>query len=194
MIEIAQFQGRAFVISIEKLFMYAPTSEYVPQRVPQAAATRAAFFVWGALCALSLGFLGLVLAAPILLAHGYTQPATLIYRAFGFLCHQIPERSFHLEGHALGVCARCTGIYSGIAVSTLFYPVVRSLRRTETPARIWLVLACVPIAVDFALGYFGIWPNTHFSRFATGAIFGAVCALFVIPGFLDLRRAMRDAE
>lgn len=172
--------------------MYASTDEYIPQCVPQGAPRRA-LLVWGALCFISLLFVGLPFAAPWLLAHGYIQSAGLIYRAFGFLCHQIPERSFHIEGHALGVCARCTGIYAGFATSVLFYPLFRSLKRADAPARIWLLLACVPIAVDFALGYFGIWANTHFSRFITGAIFGATCALFVVPGFLDLSKAMQKA-
>ncbi|MBD0372535.1 MAG: DUF2085 domain-containing protein [Pyrinomonadaceae bacterium] len=170
--------------------MYAPANEYVPQCVPESAA-RGGRVVWGLLSALSLAILALVFAAPVLLALGHIQPASLIYRAFSFLCHQIPERSFHLEGHALGVCARCTGIYAGFAASVLFYPVTRSLRRADSPRRIWLLLACVPITVDFALGFFGIWENTHFSRFATGAIFGAACALFVVPGFLDLGELIR---
>ena len=172
--------------------MYAQTNEYVPQCAATRVATpRVAFFVWGALSFVSLGILGLVLVAPLLAAHGYAQPAGLIYKAFSFLCHQLPERSFHLEGHAMGVCARCTGIYAGFATSVLFYPLVRSLKRADSPARLWLALACVPIVVDFALGYFGIWPNTHFSRFITGAIFGAACALFVVPGFLDLGQMIR---
>jgi uncharacterized membrane protein len=171
--------------------MYVPANEYVPQCVPEGRARGGALFAWAALCLVSLDLLVMVLAAPVLLAHGYTQPAGLIYKAFSFLCHQLPSRSFHLEGHALGVCARCTGIYAGFAVSALFYPLVRSLRSSEAPRRIWLLLACVPIAVDFALGFFGIWPNTHFSRFATGAIFGAACALFVTPGFLDIGRAVQ---
>lgn len=165
--------------------MYAPASEYVPQCAPQAA-TRGARLVWVLLLALSLAILLLVFAAPVLLAHGYVEPAGFIYRAFSFLCHQMPERSFHLEGQKLGVCSRCTGIYSGFAISVLFYPIVRSLKSPDSPARIWLLVACVPIAVDFALGFFHIWENTHFSRFVTGAIFGAACALYVVPGFLDL--------
>jgi uncharacterized membrane protein len=173
--------------------MYAPANEYVPQCAPPETA-RGARLVWGALATLSLVILALVFAAPLLLAHGYVQPSSFIYRAFSFLCHQIPERSFHLEGHALGVCARCTGIYAGFAASVLFYPVVRSLGRADSPSRLWLLLACVPIAVDFALGYFGVWENTHFSRFATGAIFGAACALFVVPGFLDLGRIMQKSN
>jgi uncharacterized membrane protein len=172
--------------------MYAEASEYVPQCVPQSAG-RGALFVWGALAALSLAILVLIFAAPVLLAHGFIQTSGLIYKAFGFLCHQISERSFHLEGHALGVCARCTGIYAGFAASVLFYPLTRSLKRVDSPARFWLVLACVPIAVDFALGFFGIWENTHFSRFSTGAIFGAACALFVVPGFLDIGKAAQRA-
>lgn len=173
--------------------MYAPANEYVPQCVPRVAARRA-LFVWCGLAALSLAFIALPLAAPILLAHGYIQSSSVIYRAFSFLCHQIPERSFHLEGHALGVCARCTGIYAGLAASVLFYPLLRSLKRAEAPARIWLVLACVPITIDFSLGFLGVWQNTHFSRFATGAIFGAVCALFVVPGFIEIaRKGMRAA-
>lgn len=170
--------------------MYAPASEYVPQCAPQETA-RGARFVWGALAAVSLAILALVFAAPVLLAHGYIQPANLIYRAFSFLCHQIPERSFHFEGHALSVCARCTGIYAGFAASVLFYPVVRSLKRADSPSRLWLLLACVPITLDFALEFLGIWQNTHFSRFATGAIFGAACALFVVPGFLDLGQLLQ---
>lgn len=163
--------------------MYAQADQYIPQCAPQA---RGARFVWGALLALTLMILALVLAAPVLLAHAYLEPANLIYKAFSFLCHQIPERSFHLEGHQLAVCSRCTGIYAGFAASVLFYPLVRSLRKPDSPSRLWLVAACVPIALDFALGFFGIWENTHLSRFATGAIFGAACALYVVPGFLDL--------
>ncbi len=169
--------------------MYAPFDEYVPQSVPQGA-RRAPLFVWTFLAAFTLGFLGLTLAAPLLLAHSYTGASGIIYSGFSLLCHQLPERSFHLEGHAMAVCSRCTGIYTGFAVSVLFYPLLRSLRGVETPRRIWLLLASLPIAVDFALGFFGIWQNTHFSRFITGAIFGAVCALFIVPGFLDLGRIL----
>lgn len=165
--------------------MYAPANEYVPQCVPPGAA-RGATFVWALVTLLCFALLALIFAAPFLLAQGYTEPASFIYRAFGLLCHQIPERSFHLEGKALAVCARCTGIYAGFAVSVLFYPLLRSLKRADSPRRLWLVAASLPIAMDFALGFFGIWQNTHFSRFATGAIFGAACALYVLPGFLEL--------
>jgi uncharacterized membrane protein len=175
--------------------MYAPVDEYVSQCVPrERASRRASRYVWGTLSLLMLALLGLVVAEPLLLARGYVQPAAIIHRAFGIVCHQIPERSFHLEHHALAVCARCTGIYAGFALSILCYPFVRSLRRVDTPARLWLLLACVPMALDVGLDFFGLWTNTHFSRLATGAIFGAICALFIVPGFLDLERYLRRAS
>ncbi len=166
--------------------MYSLDNQYVPQCAPNPRVARTPLFVWGALALFSLCLLALVFAAPLLLAGEHARAANAVYTAFSYLCHQMPERSFHLMGHKLGVCARCTGLYSGFAAGVLLYPLVRSLRRTDSLPRVWLLLACVPITVDFALGFFGIWENTHVSRLVTGAILGAACALFVVPGFLDL--------
>ena len=78
----------------------------------------------------------------------------------------------------------------GFTVATLGYPLLRSLRRTDTPERKWLFISAAPLGIDFALGYFGIWENTHLSRFVTGALLGAVAVFYVIPGFVDL--SLRD--
>ncbi|HUR34220.1 MAG TPA: DUF2085 domain-containing protein [Vicinamibacterales bacterium] len=43
----------------------------------------------------------------------------LVYAAGAVVCHQRPERSFHLVGQALPVCARCAGIYAGAAGAVL---------------------------------------------------------------------------
>ena len=166
--------------------MHLSANEYVPQCAPNRRVARAPILMWGALAFFSLCLLALVFAAPLLLAGEQARAANTLYTAFSYLCHQKPERSFHLLGHKLGVCARCTGLYSGFAAGVLLYPLVRSLRRADSLPRVWLLLACVPITVDFALGFFGIWENTHVSRLATGAILGAACALYVVPGFLDL--------
>jgi hypothetical protein len=64
------------------------------------------------------------------------------------------------------------------------------LRQTEAPARKWLFLAAAPLAIDFAVGYFGIWENTHSSRFVTGTLLGAVAVFYVMPGLMDL--SLRD--
>lgn len=119
-------------------------------------------------------------------ALGFSALARGIYKAFAYLCHQIPERSFHLAGHPFAVCSRCTGLYAGFAFVTLALPLTRSLKRTDTPHVIWLLLSAVPLAIDFGLTYFDIWQNNHFTRVTTGALFGAVTAMYVVPGLIEL--------
>lgn len=137
---------------------------------------------------LTLLFVSLIVVAPVALAHGHNSSAFVLYEMFGRVCHQIPERAFYLEGHPFAVCARCTGIYFGFAAGLLLYPLVRSLRRGDAPARKWLLVALAPTALDFALGFSGIWENTSWSRFVTGALLGAVVAFYVVPGLMDLSR------
>ncbi len=84
------------------------------------------------------------------------------------------------------MCARCFGLYAGFAAGVMLYPLVRSLGKRDTPARAWLIIAAVPTTVDFALGFFGLWENTHLSRSVTGALLGAVAALYVVPGLVDV--------
>lgn len=147
---------------------------------------RATFYTWGAITAVALLLLGLIVAAPVAAARGSAQFGSSIYYAFGYLCHQIPERSFHIAGHKFAVCSRCTGLYAGFALAVLIYPLTRSLNRTDTPSRLWLVLAAVPLAIDFGLGYFDIWHNNHASRFVTGALLSSVAAFYIVPGLIEL--------
>lgn len=56
---------------------------------------------------------------------------------------------------------------------------------------IWLLLSAVPLAIDFGLTYFGIWENNHFTRVTTGALFGAVAAIYVVPGLIELSANFR---
>jgi uncharacterized membrane protein len=154
------------------------------------AASRGAIAVWLFVSAIGLAVVGLIVAAPFAQSHGHPELALPIYKAFSFVCHQIPERSFHLSGHQFGVCSRCTGLYTGFAVAALIYPLARSLKRTGTPSRVWLILAAVPLAIDFSLTYFGIWPNTHLSRFLTGALLSSVAVFYIMPGLIELSAAI----
>jgi uncharacterized membrane protein len=149
-------------------------------------ASRRAIAVWVGTSLIALFIIGLIVGAPFAQAYGHPAFASAIYKTFSFVCHQIPERSFHLAGHPFGVCSRCTGLYTGFAVAALVYPLARSLRRTDTPSRVWLVLATLPLVIDFALGYFSIWENTHLSRFLTGALLSSVAVFYIMPGLIDL--------
>lgn len=174
--------------------MYASPDNYIPQ----SDANRRPLAMWLAMAAGSLAIMSLIVGAPLALNTGHPFLAQMIYQAFHFVCHQIPERSFFLAEHQFAVCARCTGLYAGFTVATLAYPLVKSLRQTAAPERKWLFLAAAPLAIDFALGFFGIWDNTHLSRFATGALLGSVAVFYVMPGLMDLslrnwRRGREDS-
>lgn len=45
--------------------------------------------------------------------------AFAVYWIGRVICHQRPERSFHLFAVQMPVCARCTGIYAGAAVAAM---------------------------------------------------------------------------
>ena len=165
----------------------APTN-YMPQLAPASATQRRqAWRVWGAASAFMLIVAALIIAAPLAQAGGYNNLAAAIYRGFSTLCHQMPGRSFHLHAHPFAVCARCAGLYFGLAAGLAVYPLFRSLLRLDTPTRGWLILAMLPVSVDFLLGYTGLWANSHWSRACTGGLLGAVIAFYLVPGLLDLR-------
>ncbi|PWT88780.1 MAG: hypothetical protein C5B55_12555 [Blastocatellia bacterium] len=152
----------------------------------QTKRDRRPLLFWSGVVLMTLLFCSLIIAAPLASAAGHTQVALTIYQPFGLLCHQLPERSFFIAGHKFAVCARCTGIYAGFALTLLGYPLIRSLRSCSVPPRKWLFLGAVPLLIDFSLGFFGIWLNTHSSRFATGFLFGAVVVFYVMPAVAEL--------
>jgi len=146
------------------------------------------FLVWLIVAALACSLLCLIILAPLALAHKRFFLALSLYHGFSLVCHQLPARSFFIENYPLAVCARCAGLYTGFAMSALVYPLARDVRKTVAPSRVWLVAAIMPLAIDWALGFFGFWSNTHVSRFTTGALLGAVSVFYVMPGLVDLSR------
>lgn len=168
--------------------MLSPADQYIRQCGPEAGTPRRSIVVWASTATLTLVFVSLVVVAPVALASGHDTLALVIYRAFSRVCHQIPERSFYVAGHPLAACARCTGIYFGFAAGVVLYPLVRSLKRVDAPARKWLLVALLPMALDFALDFLGVRGNTHLTRSLTGALAGAVTAFYVLPGLMDLSR------
>lgn len=164
-------------------------SEYIPQSArdeESARRWRRARAAWGAAAGLTALFVALIVGAPLLEAGGMRAAAEAVYGALALVCHQIGERSFQLLGSKLAVCARCSGIYAGALLGALLYPLARPLARRDLPARGWLLAAAVPTSVDFALGFFGLWENTHASRFLTASPLGVAVAFYLVPGAVDL--------
>lgn len=157
-------------------------SFYVPQTIP----TQRPLIFWAVSATVVILLVSLILVAPFAAASGHGEIAGAIYRGFSVLCHQRPDRSYFIDGHQLGVCSRCTGIYFGFALTFLTYPLLRSLRTTTTPPRKWLLLAALPLLIDFSLTFFGVWENTHTSRLLTGLLLGSVAVFYVMPGIMEL--------
>ena len=113
--------------------------------------------------------------------------------AIGYaICHQIPARSFQINGQPISLCARCTGMYVGVFVG-LVYQLVIARRRTEWPDKFKLAVfgACfLAFAVDgsnsaFAL-FFGkglLYETTNVTRLITGTGMGLTMAGMVLPAF-----------
>lgn len=145
-----------------------------------------AVIVYAALLLLSLGWLAVIFAAPVLMADGHPLSAMIIYRGLSGICHQIPERSFHSHGFPLAVCSRCTGIYVGFVAGLMLYPFVRSLRNQTMPSRHWLIAAGVPMLIDFGGGYLGLFKNTFVSRAATGGLLGVAFSVYILTGMISV--------
>ena len=167
--------------------MGEPAENYIPQAIA-VRLRRNAFWVWGAFTLLVLGWVLLIMLPPVALANGYQGLSTSLYRFFSFICHQIDVRSFHIDGHPFGVCSRCFGVYFGLFAGFVVYPFWRKVDDIEPLPRIWLFLSMLPIGIDWSLGVFGIWENTHVSRIITGGLLGFACATYIIPALVEIFR------
>ncbi len=142
--------------------------------------TVAAYFVF---LAGALLWCLLILVAPVL-AHAGGEArfwADALYEAFHRVCHQLDTRSLHFYGEPLVVCSRCAAIYFGFLAGTLFYPLIRDVRRPESPSRNLLVIALAPMLLDVLLGITGISDVTTPTRLLTGGLFGLLIPFVVLP-------------
>lgn len=167
--------------------MTEPAESYVPVDLATRF-RRQAWKVWAIGLAVVLLWAAAIVAAPLAKAGGMIALSSPIYHVFSFLCHQISDRSFHVEGDQFAVCSRCFGVYFGLLFGFAIYPLWRSIDEIEPLPRVWLFLSLIPIAVDWSLTVFGIWENTHVSRFLTGLILGVACATFIVPATVEITR------
>lgn len=134
------------------------------------------------MAAASAGWLGLIVGSPIA-----PLPLALVaYAVGGVACHQIAERSFHLGSAQLAVCARCTGIYAGAAVSFAWqavragYQLRRAVPASEgdrvTASRLWLACGALPTVLTVVLEQAGLAHTSNVQRAIAGFPLGLVVA------------------
>ena len=133
--------------------------------------------IWGFFCAL-------ILAAPLLMTHAFPVAASKFYFPFSFFCHQNPDRSFMLGAYPLAVCHRCFGIYLGFFLGTLLK--FRWVHGSVMLRRGSVLVAVLPMLLDFSLDFAGLWTGAPGIRFATGLIFGCLISPLLVQGLTEL--------
>jgi uncharacterized membrane protein len=130
----------------------------------------------------------LIVAAPAL--PGWA--GAIVYGFASLVCHQLPERSFHLGGFQLAVCARCLGIYAGAWGGVAAFTWIRSTadvpaaRIPPRSARRLAAVAAVPTLLTVALEMVGVWHPSNVTRALAGAPLGALVALMVMNALATL--------
>lgn len=107
------------------------------------------------------------------------------------LCHRITERSFMINGRQLPLCARCTGMYLGVALAFLVLWLAGRTRYSDLPpVRVLLVLLGFVglMGIDGLNSYSHFFPNAphlyeprNWLRLATGMGTGLAMGALVSP-------------
>lgn len=174
------------LVTSDRYVPQVPVAGASPHDAPALSSYRSLLSAWSVVAVGAVSLFGVIMLAPFAAGHGQTLLAQAIYKIFSFLCHQAPARSFYLHDHPYAVCARCWGVYAGVAAGIVLYPLLRSLEIKHAPPRLWLLVAALPTTIDFLLGFTGMWSNTHPSRALTGALLGVVAAFYIVPGAMEL--------
>ncbi len=113
---------------------------------------------------LSIVWAALLMSAP-LLGDVAAGGVAVLYAVGSLICHQQPERSFHLAGSQLPVCARCLGLYAGAAIGLAGWWMHAGRRASPLPrdrAAQMLAVAALPTLITVASAGLNVGdpPNT----------------------------------
>lgn len=142
--------------------------------------------------------------APILSSFGANSISRIIYFIYSWFCHQFHTRSLYLFDHQCAWCARDTGIWAGVLLSSWLYlkGFVERIRWFHLPIFVLPILLdggvqtiSSLISLNQAVENSGEYLSNNFLRFVTGAWLGIGIGLWIVPniseviGFKKRRRA-----
>jgi uncharacterized membrane protein len=133
-----------------------------------------------------------ILFTPIAAARGQLPWAVLFaYQLGAMICHQRPERSFHLAGIQMPVCARCFGLYAaGTAGLLIAWAIGRGLPLRRS--RAVLIAAALPIALSIALEWAGAIATTNLFRTMTALPLGLAAGFIAVASLRRVSPASRQ--
>jgi uncharacterized membrane protein len=132
-----------------------------------------------------------IFVAPLAIASpvpAIARAAALVYAAGGAVCHQRPERTFHIHGRQLVVCARCTGLYLSALAAGLLALIVGAASMTASRARAWLGAAALPTVITVGLELAGMAYPSNLTRMVSALPLGAVSAWLVSAAVIGGRK------
>jgi uncharacterized membrane protein len=107
------------------------------------------------------------------------------HRAMNFVCHQLPDRSYWINGQPMAICSRCLGIYGGFLASWLSLPLVDYLKNSPWPAKSLAAGAVLINLADILGNLLGFWENTLTLRLILGGMVGMSATLFFTDTFFN---------
>ena len=100
-------------------------------------------------------------------------------KIYSIVCHQQHDKLLHFWFGDTMVCARCTGIYTGLLLSAfifVFYPV------KNIPDIKYLFLFSFPMLADVIFYSIGVYHYSKTAAFTTGLLFGSAGFLYLYRG------------
>jgi len=143
-----------------------------------------------------LAIVAVALALTTIVLAVLVPPTTLLGKAdvIGYaICHQIPERSFFLDGRQLPLCARCTGTFLGVMLGVgalILYRRQRASRLPPVPVLGLMILFTALWGFDGLNSYLTFFPGAphlyeprNWLRMTTGMLNGVALITLVWPIF-----------
>lgn len=143
---------------------------------------RSYWLTWATLVCVSVFVVVLPLLPPFV-----SEPwrHTLMH-AFSMVCHQLPNRSPHIDGVSFAVCHRCLGVYTGLLIATFVFLVIRRWDGwIGNRLKVLLAIFALPLVIDWGLNYTPLPDNTPVSRMITGGMLGLALGYVAVRGILQ---------
>lgn len=106
-----------------------------------------------------------------------------IKQAYSTVCHQNSEKVIHTSCGTTLVCARCTGIYSGVFLIS-FISIITPFRKA--PHIKYLYYAALPMLFDVISTTMNLYNYSKTIAFLTGLFFGSVLFLYFYRSVITL--------
>jgi len=110
---------------------------------------------------------------------------------YGNVCHQEIAKTLHINGYALLVCARCTGIYLG---AFIFSIISLAVTKKFYQNKILLPAVVTIVIIDVLLSTFGFVVYSKISAFATGFLLGSVSFIYFYNALIELISKKRKSN